>query len=111
MKSRIRKVGKATIVALSGKITIGAGDEDLEETLMSLLDEGTDRIVLDLRRVGYVDSSGLGSMVACKRAAEERGVDVVLLGPSGKVHDLLHLTGLVEVFNIFSDEAEALARG
>jgi len=108
VKARIRRVGTSAVVKLSGKIVIGSGNEDLEEVVAELVEGGAGRIVLDLERVSYIDSSGLGSMVACRRTASERGVEVVLLRPAGKVADLLALSGLEEVFPIFHDEAEAL---
>ena len=68
------------------------------------------RIVIDLSKVSYMDSSGLGALVACRRTAAAQDIPLVLLKPGGKVRDLLQLTGLGELFRIFQDEGEALAR-
>jgi len=108
MKASIRQIGHVAVVDLSGKITIGEGDVVLREKVQELLDNGHKAILLNLEKVGYMDSAGIGELVACyKRAKEKEGV-VKLLNPSGKVYDLLQLTKLEEVFDTFRDEKEAL---
>jgi len=108
MKANVRKLGKVSVVDISGKITIGEGDVQLREKVNELLDAGESRILLNLEKVKYMDSAGIGELVACyKRAKEKEGV-VKLLNPSGKVYDLLQLTKLEEVFDTYKDEGEAL---
>jgi len=109
VRARIREANTGAVVKLSGKISVGAGDLKLEEIVGSLLESGKKRIVLDLERVSYLDSSGLGSMVACQKAAAEKDAELVLLRPTGKVLDVLILTGLKQFFAIFQDESVALA--
>jgi anti-sigma B factor antagonist len=65
--------------------------------------------VLDLEKVRFMDTSGLGELVAWKKRALERGGDVRLLRPRNHVRDVLELTALTAVFQIFEDEAEAVA--
>ncbi len=108
MKSSVRQHGKVTVVDLSGKITIGDGDIKLREAVNALLDEGRKSIVLNLSSVSYMDSAGIGELVACFKRALEKGAKVKLVNPSGKVQDLLILTRLQEIFEIFRDEREAL---
>jgi len=108
MKATTRKLGKVSVVDISGKITIGEGDVQLREKVNELLDAGESRILLNLEKVKYMDSAGIGELVACyKRAVEKEGT-VKLLNPSGKVYDLLQLTKLEEVFDTYKDEGEAL---
>jgi anti-sigma B factor antagonist len=108
MKANVRKLGKVSVVDISGKITIGEGDVQLREKVNELLEAGEGRILLNLEKVKYMDSAGIGELVACyKRAKEKEGV-VKLLNPSGKVYDLLQLTKLEEVFDTYKDEGEAL---
>jgi anti-sigma B factor antagonist len=108
MKATVRDIGKVTVVDLSGKITIGEGDVVLRERVTELLDGGHQNILLNLSKVSYMDSAGIGELVACyKRAKEKEGI-VKLLNPSGKVYDLLQLTKLEEVFETYKDEKEAL---
>ena len=109
MKTEIRQIGKVMVVDLHGKITIGSGDVVLRDTVQKLFDEGRKAILLNLVGVTYMDSAGIGELVAChKRALEKNGV-LKLLNPSGKVADLLQLTKLIEVFEVFDTEPEALA--
>ena len=110
MRAKLKSVGDASILKLSGQIVIGGGDAALIEAVTRLLDGGAKRVVIDLSRVSYMDSSGLGALVACRRTAAAQDVPLVLLHPAGKVRDLLQLTGLGELFRIFQDEGEAAAR-
>ncbi len=109
MKATARHHGKVTVVDVSGKITIGDGDIKLREAVNGLLDEGRKSILLNMSGVSYMDSAGIGELVACYKRAREKGVSLKLLNPNGKVQDLLILTKLQEIFDIFRDEREALA--
>jgi anti-sigma B factor antagonist len=108
MKASIREVGNVSVLDLVGKITIGEGDIVLREKVNELLDGGKTRILLNLSKVKYMDSAGIGELVACYKRATERKGTVKLLSPSGKVYDLLALTKLEEVFETFTDEPEAV---
>lgn len=108
MKATIRKLGKVSVLDISGKITIGEGDVLLREKVNELLEAGENRILLNLEKVKYMDSAGIGELVACYKRAKEKAGTVKLLNPSGKVYDLLQLTKLEEVFDTYRDEGEAL---
>jgi anti-sigma B factor antagonist len=108
MKSNVRQIGHVSVVDLSGKITIGEGDVALRNAVQGLLDNGNSNILLNLEKVSYMDSAGIGELVACYKRAKEKEGSVKLLNPSGKVYDLLSLTKLEEVFDTFTDEKEAL---
>ena len=108
MKANVRQIGHVAVVDLSGKITIGEGDVVLREKVQELIDGGQQHILLNLERVSYMDSAGIGELVACYKRATEKEGTVKLLNPSGKVYDLLQLTKLEEVFETFRDEKEAL---
>jgi anti-anti-sigma factor len=117
----VRTEGAVSIVQLAGEFTLGHAAlarpldlhghrlEDLGQTLGGLFDQGRHRIVLDLEKVRFMDTSGLGELVAWKKRALERGGDVRLLRPRNHVRDVLELTALTAVFQIFEDEAEAVA--
>jgi len=108
MKINVRQIGHVSVADISGKITIGEGDVLLREKVNELLDNGEKHVLLNLEKVSYMDSAGIGELVACyKRAKEKEGI-VKLLNPSGKVYDLLQLTKLEEVFETYRDESEAL---
>ena len=108
MKVNVRSEGDVSVVDLSGKITIGEGDVLLRETVETLLKEGRSKIVLNLARISYMDSAGIGELVACYKRSREKGGQLKLLNPSGKVYDLLQLTKLEEIFETFRDEGEAI---
>ena len=120
MSILVRANGIARVVELHGDITIGrhlghALDlqghpmDDLRETIQGLLQQGHNRIVMDLRNVRFIDSAGLGELVACRKRTLERGGDIVLVHPRKKVKELLVMTLLSDVFRTFEDEAEAVA--
>ena len=108
MKAGLRQAGEVAVLDLSGKITIGEGDVVLRDRVHELLDAGKSKILLNLQGVTYMDSAGIGELVACYKRAREKGGSVRLLNPSGKVSDLLQLTKLEQVFDTFRDESEAL---
>ncbi len=108
MRLNVRQVGHVAVVDLAGKITIGEGDAVLREGVFKLLQSDQKQILLNLREVPYMDSSGIGEMVACYKAARDKNGTVKLLSPSERVSDLLQITRLEEVFETYRDEKEAL---
>ncbi len=108
MKAAVRKIGHVAVLDLVGKITIGEGDVVLREKVLEMLGAGEKNVLLNLEKVSYMDSAGIGELVACYKRSKEKGGSVKLLKPSGKVLDLLQLTKLEEVFDTYNDEKEAL---
>jgi len=108
MKTKVRTIGKVSVLDLSGKITIGEGDVILREEVNKLLESDRKSILLNLDKITYMDSAGIGELVACYKRAAEAGAKLKLLNPSGRVSDLLSLTKLQQVFEIHNDEKEAL---
>jgi len=108
MKTKVRNIGKVTVLDLAGKITIGEGDVVLREEVNKLLESDRKSILLNLDKVTYMDSAGIGELVACYKRAAESGARLKLLNPSGRVSDLLSLTKLQQVFEIYKDEKEGL---
>ena len=109
MKTTVRTVGPISVVDLDGRITIGEGDVVLHEKVQELLESGRSKILLNLEQVSYMDSAGIGELVACYKRAREKGGVVKLLRPSGKVVDLLALTKLEQVFEIHNNESDAMS--
>lgn len=109
MKSEFRDIGDVRVIELSGKITIGSGDVKMREVIGSALEEGRSKILLDLGGVSAIDSSGIGEMVACYTTVTKRGGQLKLMRLSPKINDILHVTQLITVFDVFDDEAEALS--
>ena len=108
MKANVRQIGHVSVVDISGKITIGEGDVVLRDKVNELLDGDNKHILLNLEKVSYMDSAGIGELVACYKRAKEKDGTVKLLNPSGKVYDLLQLTKLEEVFETFREESKGL---
>ena len=108
MAIKVRDAGKVRIVDVAGDVTIGKGDVALRETVQGLLANGHSLILLNLQKVGYIDSAGLGELVACKKRSAEKDGDTKLLLPTKRVRDLLVLVKLNDVFEIFEEEAKAI---
>lgn len=104
-----RQAGDVTVLDLSGKITIGEGSVALRAAIRRLLEEGKKRILLNLAGVSYVDSSGIGELVSSYTAiGKEDGGQLKLLNLTQKIRDLLTITKLLTVFDVYENEAEAL---
>lgn len=104
-----RQAGDVTILDLSGKITIGEGSVALRNAIRRLLGEGKNKILLNLGSVGYIDSSGIGELVSSFTAVNKESGQLKLLNLTQKIQDLLAITKLLTVFDVFEDEGEALA--
>jgi anti-sigma B factor antagonist len=104
-----RQAGDVTVLDMSGKITIGEGSVALRTAVRRLLEEGKKRILLNLAGVGYIDSSGIGELVSSYTAiGKEPGGQLKLLNLTQKLQDLLAITKLLTVFDVYESEAEAL---
>lgn len=104
-----RQAGDVTILDLSGKVTIGEGSVALRGAIRRLLGEGKNKILMNLGSVGYIDSSGIGELVSSFTAVNKEGGSLKLLNLTQKIQDLLAITKLLTVFDVFDSEAEALA--
>jgi len=103
-----RQGGDVTILDMSGKITIGEGSVALRTAIRRLLEEGKKRILLNLAGVNYIDSSGIGELVSSYTAINKEGGQLKLLNLTQKLQDLLTITKLLTVFDVYESEAEAL---
>lgn len=104
-----RQAGDVTILDLNGKVTIGEGSVALRSAIRRLLGEGKNKILLNLGSVGYVDSSGIGELVSSFTAVNKEGGTLKLLKLTQKIQDLLAITKLLTVFDVFDDEESALS--
>jgi anti-sigma B factor antagonist len=108
LQSTYRDAGTVTVLDLSGRITLGEPSALLRTTIRELL--GADRllILVNLADVNYIDSNGIGELVSAFTTVKNRGGQLKLLHLTKKVHDLLQITKLYTVFDVHSDEREAL---
>ncbi len=104
-----RQAGDITILDMDGKVTIGEGSVALRTTIRRLLGEGKKKILLNLGSVGYVDSSGIGELVSSYSAVNKEGGSLRLLNLTQKIQDLLAITKLLTVFDVYESESEALS--
>lgn len=108
MKIAMRQAGEVTILEPSGKITIGVGDVALRDAVVEQIEAGHLKILVDLAGVTTMDSSGIGELVSAYTTVSNRGGALKLLHLPPKVHDILAITQLITVFEVFDDEAEAV---
>lgn len=106
---KTRKAGDVVVLDLSGKLTIGEPVLLLRETLRTQVSEGARKFILNLGEVNYIDSSGLGELVSSYTTIRNKSGDVKLLKLTSKTRDLLQMTKLLTVFDVYDDEGEALA--
>ena len=109
MKATIRQVDSVIVVDVSGRITLGEGCAQLRELVRDQLTKGNKRVLINLADVTYIDSSGIGELVSAYTAVSNQGGQLKLLNLTKKVHDLLQITKLYTVFDIHTDEAQAVA--
>ncbi len=105
---RERQAGDVTVLDMEGKITIGEGSVTLRTTIRRLLEEGKKKILLNLAGVSYIDSSGIGELVSSYTAINKDGGQLKLLNLTQKLRDLLTITKLLTVFDVYEDESDAL---
>ena len=103
-----RQVGGVTIVDMSGRIILGEESAALRNLVFDLLKEGHRKILFNLGDVDYIDSSGLGHLIAAFTSARKKQGDLKLLNLRKNAHDLMQMTRLYAVFDIRDDEAAAV---
>ena len=108
-KANIRQVGDVLIVDLSGRIALGDGSGVVRDTVKDMLKEGQKNILLNLGDVTYIDSAGLGMLVAAYLSAKTNGASLCLCHLGPKFQEVLQITKLATVFPVYGTEAAAVA--
>lgn len=108
MKYEVLEKGNVTVIKLSGRITLGSGDVKLRDKLVEELEKGKKKIVIDLGEVSFMDSAGLGELVAAYTSAKRHGAQVKLSNLTKKIDDLLDITRLSSVFETYNSTEEAV---
>lgn len=104
-----RKRDDVTILDLKGKLTIGAAEEALRETVQRVLAGGAQKIVINMKDTSTIDSSGVGELVSSFTHATNRGAKLKLANLTSKINDILTITQLITVFDVYDSEDEAVA--
>src|SRR3989442_3579403 len=108
VKLTTRQVGDVTVIDVAGRITLGEGSSALRDTLRDLVKDNHKNILLNLKEVTYIDSSGIGELVSAYTSITNQGGRLKLLGLTHRVKDLLQITKLYTVFDVHDDEAHAV---
>lgn len=108
MQLRERWMNGVAVVDVAGSVT-GGHPSPLKEGVGKLVRLGVRRIILNLREVTYLDSAGLGELVSCYTRATHNDATIVLANADQRVRDLLEMTNLLTIFDIFDSEADAIA--
>ena len=103
-----RIVGSVTVLDFSGKLILGDGDALLKDKIHSLVFQGRKQIILNMGAVSYVDSSGLGALVASSVTGKNNGAQIKLVSLTKRLQDLLAIAKLLTVFEAYDSEAEAI---
>jgi anti-sigma B factor antagonist len=103
-----RQAGDVTILDLRGEVRIGEGSIALRDAIRQLVDSGKKKMLLNLAGVSYIDSSGIGELIANYTTVSRQGGQLKLLKLTDRVQNLLVITKLLTVFDAYEDEAEAL---
>ena len=107
MEIRERAVGKVVCLDVEGRLVVPIEDGRLADRVNSLLLEGHRHILLNLKEVSQIDTTGLASLTAVRRAAERAGAAIKLVNLPPRIHDLLVITRLITLFEVFDSEADA----
>jgi anti-sigma B factor antagonist len=108
VKLTTRQVGDVTVVDAVGRITLGEGASTFRDSIRDLAATGHKKLLLNLAEISYIDSSGIGELVSGFTTVANQGGTVMLLNLTKRVQDLLQITKLYTVFEVFDDEAKAV---
>ncbi|MEE9263056.1 MAG: STAS domain-containing protein [Vicinamibacteria bacterium] len=108
MKLDLREKKGVVILEIAGQVTSGGDDAMLQEAIDTLVASGRKRILVNLSKVDFMDSAGVGELVASHRMVERFGGKLKILSVSPKVRSSLSTAKLLPIFEVFEDEAEAV---
>jgi len=109
MEIHTRTVGDVHVLDISGKITLGEATKTIRHTISDLLQNGGKKIVLNLTDVNYIDSSGIGELVRTYTTVTKEGTELKLLNLTKKIREVLMITKLLTVFQVYENEQAAVA--
>ena len=103
-----RQAGDVTILDLTGEVRLGDSSVALRDSVRKLADVGKKKVLLNLAGVKYIDSSGIGELIASYASVTRQGGQLKLLNLTDRIQNLLVITKLLTVFDAYDNEAEAL---
>ncbi|MBN1569988.1 MAG: STAS domain-containing protein [Acidobacteria bacterium] len=108
MKLSVRKIKDIEVIDVEGKIVLGDGDVEIKQAVDTLLKKGSTKVLLNLAKVPYLDSAGLGEIIRCFTALRRCDGSFKLLAPNQRIIDLLNITKLLNVFDCYDNETAAI---
>ena len=109
LKMTNREVDGVSVVALDGRIVLGEESNALREKVKGLLAEGKKKIVLNMDNITFIDSAGLGTLVAAHHSAKGQGASLRLCHLGSKFQEVLQITKLLTVFDVYDTAAQAVS--
>lgn len=109
VKLTTRQIGDVTVIDAAGRITLGEGSSTFRDSIKELTAKGHKKVLLNLGDVSYIDSSGIGELVSGFTTMSNAGGQLKLLKLTKRIQDLLQITKLYTIFEVFDDEAAGLA--
>ena len=109
LKMSTRDANGIVIIDLSGQLTLGESSAAIRDEVRDQTSQGSRKILLNLANVTYIDSAGLGELTAAYTSVKNRGGELKLLNLTKRVHDLMQITKLYTVFDVYDDEKKAIA--
>ena len=109
LKMTSREVDGVTVVAMDGRIVLGEESNALREKVKALVAEGKKKVVMNMDNVTFIDSAGLGTLVAAHHSAKNQGASLRLCHLGTKFQEVLQITKLMTIFEVYNTEAEAVA--
>jgi anti-sigma B factor antagonist len=109
LKMTSREVDGVTVIAMDGRIVLGEESNALREKVKSLVAEGKKKVVMNMNNVTFIDSAGLGTLVAAHHSAKGQGASLRLCHLGTKFQEVLQITKLMTIFEVYNTEAEAVA--
>jgi anti-sigma B factor antagonist len=103
-----RRIGDVTVLDMDGNIRIGGSNVALKKAISSLVAESRNQIVLNLARVAYIDSSGLGELISGHVTLNNKGGQIKLLHLTQRLQELMTITKLLTIFEVYDNESEAV---
>lgn len=108
MNVNVRQRDDVSILDLKGRITIGSGEVALRNAVQEVLNSGAKKVLINMKDVSTIDSSGIGELVSAYTTATNRGAKLRLANLPAKVSDILTITQLITVFDVYDSEDAAI---
>jgi anti-sigma B factor antagonist len=103
----VKPLTDVVVVELKGRITLGEATGKVRDAIRDLVAKGTKKFVLNLKGLEYMDSAGMGELIGVYTTVKNQGGDMKLVGATGRALNLLHVTRLTTLFELYDDEAAA----